>query len=52
MDLINHVAAAMFNAPDPTDPDAPFDPWPPSHPDDLAWWLTRAQAAINAMKES
>ncbi len=31
--------------------DTPNDPWPPSHPDDLAWWLTRAQAAINAMKE-
>jgi hypothetical protein len=38
---IERVAAAMFGS-----------QWPPSHPEDLAWWLTRAEAAINAMKES
>lgn len=46
------VAAAMFNTPDPTDPEERTYSWPPSHPDDVAWWLTRAQAAINAVKES
>lgn len=58
MDLIERVAAAMYNAPDPCscaacdDPDATVCVWPPSHPIDLAWWLSRAKAAINAIKES
>lgn len=50
MDLTERVAKAMFEAPDPSDPDAPLDPWPPSHPEDLAWWISRAQAAVNAIK--
>ena len=49
MDLVERVAAAMYEAPDPADPNAPVTTWPPTHPDDLAWWLTRAQAAINAI---
>lgn len=48
---IERVAAAMFNAPDPDEPAAKNLTWPPTHPDDLAWWLTRAEAAINAIKE-
>ena len=52
MDMVERVAAAMFEAPDPAEPDAPVTPWPPKHPDDLAWWLTRAQTAINTLKES
>lgn len=47
-----HVAAAMYEAPDPAEPEIAKTPWPPTHPEDLAWWLTRAQAAINAIKES
>lgn len=52
MDLIERVAAAMYTTPDPNDPDAPIAPWPPTHPDDHAWWMTHAKAAINAIKES
>ena len=32
MDLIERVAAAMYRAPDPDDPDATVCVWPPSHP--------------------
>lgn len=49
-DLIERVAKAMFEAPDPDDPEETVCPWPPNHPDDLAWWITRAQAAINTIK--
>lgn len=49
-DLIERVAAAMYEAPAPDEPDAPKTPWPPKHPDDRAWWITRAQAAINTIK--
>lgn len=51
MNMVERVAAAMFNAPDPADPDWVGSQWPPSHPDDRVWWLTRAEAAINALKE-
>ncbi|WP_311257369.1 hypothetical protein [Microbacterium sp. WCS2018Hpa-9] len=50
--LIERVAAAMYTLPDPNDPDAPIAPWPPTHPDDHAWWMAHAKAAINAIKES
>lgn len=50
--LTVRVAAAMYNAPDPDEPAAKNLTWPPSHPEDLAWWMTRAEAAINAIKES
>lgn len=50
--LIERVAAAMYVLPDPTDPDAPIAQWPPTHPDDHAWWMAHARAAINAIKES
>lgn len=43
------VAKAMYEAPAPDEPDAPKTPWPPAHPDDHAWWITRAQAAINTI---
>mgnify|MGYP003437599197 FL=1 len=49
--MVGRVAAAMYNAPDPNDPDAPSDPWPPSHLNDLAWWMTRAQAAVHTIRE-
>lgn len=49
-DLTVRVAAAMYEPPAPDEPDAPKTPWPPKHPDDLAWWITRAQAAINTIK--
>ena len=31
--MVGRVAAAMYNAPDPNDPDAPSDPWPPIAPE-------------------
>jgi len=37
---IARIAAAMFGS-----------QWPPFDPDDLEWWLTRAEAAINAIEE-
>lgn len=49
--LIERVAAAMYTTPDPNDPDAPIHPWPPTHPDDHAWWMAHAKAAINAQAE-
>lgn len=45
MDLIERVAKAMYEA--PYEDDACV--WPPRHPDDRAWWMTRAQAAVGAM---
>jgi len=50
--LIERVAAAMYVTPDPTEPDYEPKPWPPTHPDDHAWWMAHAKAAINAIKES
>lgn len=50
--LIERVAAEMYVLPDPNDPDTPIAPWPPTHPDDHAWWMAHAKAAINAIKES
>lgn len=50
--LIERVAAAMYVLPDPNEPDAPIHPWPPTHPDDHAWWMAHAKAAINAIEES
>lgn len=50
--LIERVAAAMYVLPDPNEPDYQPKPWPPTHPDDHAWWMAHARAAINAIKES
>lgn len=51
MNALELIAAAMYAAPDPCDPDETVSAWPPSHPDDLAWWLSRAQAAVDVLKE-
>lgn len=48
MNLVERVAAAMYETPDPGD-DEVFSTWPPTHPEDLAWWLTRAQTAIDTI---
>ncbi|QWY84624.1 hypothetical protein QEH34_gp42 [Microbacterium phage Footloose] len=48
-DLVERVAKAMYEAPAPGEPDAAKTPWPPAHPDDLAWWISRAQVAINTI---
>lgn len=50
--LIEKVAAAMYVTPDPNEPDYEPSQWPPTHPDDHAWWMAHAKAAINAIKES
>lgn len=50
MDLIERVAEAMFNAPDPRDPEQLYDFWPPCHPDDREWWMSRAQAAVEEIR--
>lgn len=47
--LIERVAAAMYVLPDPNEPDYEPSPWPPTHPDDHAWWMAHAKAAINAI---
>ena len=52
MNLTERVAAAMYETPDPADPNLLVPPWPPTHEEDLAWWLTLAQTAINTIKES
>lgn len=52
MDLIERVALAMYETPDPTEPEYAGSQWPPTHPEDLARWLSWAKAAINAIKES
>lgn len=52
MNLVERVAVAMYEAPDPADPNVPAIPWPPAHEEDLAWWLNLAQTAINTIKES
>lgn len=51
MDLVERVAAAMYEAPDPDDPENTLCPWPPSHPTDRAWWMSRARVAIETLKE-
>jgi hypothetical protein len=51
MDLTERVAKAIFEAPDPDDPAAPFDPWPPRNPVDRQWFETRAVAAIEALQK-
>lgn len=51
MSLVDRVAAAMYEAPAPDDePGAPVTEWPPAHPDDLAWWITLAQAAVEVIQ--
>lgn len=49
MTLVERVAAAMYEAPDP-DGTPSSTTWPPRHPDDRAWWVTRAEAALEALK--
>ena len=43
------VAKAMYEAPAYDDPTV--GEWPPEHPEDLEYWLTRADAAIKAMEQ-
>lgn len=43
------VAKAMYEAPAYGDPTV--GEWPPEHPEDLEYWLTRADAAIKAMEQ-
>lgn len=40
------VAKTMYEAPYNNESGSV---WPPRHPDDRAWWMTRAQAAVGAM---
>ncbi|MGW9268365.1 hypothetical protein [Microbacterium sp. NPDC055599] len=49
-ELIERVARAMYEAPDPDDPEETICPWPPTQPDDHAWWISRAQVAVNTIK--
>lgn len=48
-ELIERVAAAMYEAPDPDDPEETICPWPPTQTDDRAWWISRAQVAIRVI---
>lgn len=48
-DMRERVARAMFEAPDSYSDHVSV--WPPSHPDDLAFWLSRADAALAALPQ-
>ncbi len=49
--IVEKVAAAMYEAPAPFEAGEQIPSWPPSHPDDTAWWVSRAVAAIDAVRE-
>lgn len=51
MRLIERVAAAMYETPDPTEPDFEPSKWPPTHREDRAWWMAHATAAFNAVQQ-
>lgn len=44
MNQREQIAKAMYEAPDVGDDQV--HPWPPSHPNDVAWWISRADAAL------
>lgn len=44
---VERVAKAMYEAPDPDTGETSV--WPPKHPEDRAWWLAIAEAAIGAI---
>ena len=46
--LIERVAKSMYEAPYDEEP---ASVWPPRHPVDLAWWMSRAQIAVDTIKE-
>lgn len=46
-DLVRSTAKAMYEAPDPDEPDYVPTPWPPRHPDDERYWLGLATAAVS-----
>lgn len=48
MELIEKVAAAMFESPHPDDVEGTANSWPPNHPDDRAWWINLATVAVEA----
>ena len=43
MGRVERVAKAMYEAPIDGEPDV----WPPEHPDDRAFWISRAVAAFD-----
>jgi hypothetical protein len=51
MNQRERIAKAMYEAPDPDESES-STPWPPSHPEDLAWWLSRADAALGVFEEA
>ena len=50
-ELIEFVAKAMFESPDPLDDTYEPKPWPPSHHEDRAYMLNMAECAIDAVRE-
>lgn len=50
-ELVESVAKAMYEAPDPSEPDYMPSAWPPAHPDDRAYMLNMAKCAIDAVRE-
>lgn len=50
-ELIEFVAKAMFESPDPLDATYEPKPWPPSHHEDRAYMLNMAKCAIDAVRE-
>ena len=50
-ELVEYVAKAMYESPDPLDETYEPEPWPPSHPDDRAYMLNMAEHAIRAVRE-
>lgn len=46
MNIREQIAKVLYEAPYGVDGVEDIDPWPPSNPYDLEWWLSRADAVI------
>jgi hypothetical protein len=49
-ELVVRVAAAMYEAPSAIVWYESGRDWPPDHPEDRAWWVERAVAALDATR--
>lgn len=49
MDVVE-IARAMYEAPAPDETEGAV--WPPGHPEDVAWWMSRATAVMPMVRRA
>lgn len=52
VNIRERLAKAMYEAPYADELAEDVEPWPPSHPEDREWWLSRADAVLPILRDN